>query len=179
MVLAVSPWAKLVRLRALDAFRPSVEPSPTRLEEVFELWAPKSLSCEFGRRVSFPGASARRLRFTRLELDFDRRGALPLSGRVQWGRLSGCRSAFLWLGPLFDAAVCDSVLIVAGEMQFPSPPFRRFRSLHRASPDGFCSLDTTRRQEPRYWSRTSSFVKERATKLEVRDTVSCLASSAG
>jgi hypothetical protein len=38
-------------------------------------------------------------------------------------RLSGCRSAFLWLGPLFDAAVCDSVLIVAGEMQFPSPLF--------------------------------------------------------
>lgn len=29
--------------------------------------------------------------------------------------------SLLWLGPLFDAAVCDSVLIVAGEMHFPSP----------------------------------------------------------
>lgn len=98
LFLAVSPRARLVRPRAFDAYRPSVEPSPTRLEEVFELWAPKSLSCEFGRRASFAGASARRLRFTRLELDFDRRGALPQSVSSEEG-FPGAVQLFYGLGP--------------------------------------------------------------------------------
>lgn len=67
-------------------------------------------------------------------------------------------------GPLPALFVRDLVLIVAGETRFTFPPFLAFQ--FHASSVACRSLqpDTTRGQEPRYRSRTSSFVKERATR---------------
>lgn len=109
-------------------------------------------------RASFLGAPAVRIRITLLELGFHHHGAL----RIEKGLPGTLR--LVWREPHFGAVDCDSVFSVASEMRLPSPPFGVSGSTHRASPDGFCSVDTTRRQEPRCWSRTSSFVKERATK---------------
>lgn len=66
-------------------------------------------------------------------------------------------------GPFPTLLTCDMVFIVAGGMCFPFPPWGRFRSTHRASPDGFCSSTQPAGKSRGIGLVRLVFVKERAT----------------